>query len=61
MVYVERDGAFSLINKAEHSRYILLVIRFFFFFYQVPFLGHLSQQIIFHEHTLQNSVSLLVG
>ena len=31
MVYVERDGAFSLINKAEHSRYILLVIRFFFF------------------------------
>jgi len=61
MVYVERDGAFSLINKAEHSRYILLVIRFFFFFNQVPFLGHLSQQIIFHEHTLQNSVSLLVG
>lgn len=30
-------------------------------FYQVPFLGNLFQQIIFHKYTLQNCVSLLVG
>lgn len=56
MVYAERDAAFFFLLTKLSTPDTALWWLDFFFFNQVLFLDHLSQQIIFQEYVLQDGV-----